>query len=233
MSEPSLPESPARNIQPAAAKPWTEAARAEFIAQRALKRLADEPEGAVVTAHIAKLQNFLRQASESIADRKGLIEQERKWLREAKGRRVTLFREVNETRRNRALSEKRRAELLEPYEKAGIELEHWTNVAKANIANYRADVERVKGNIRDLVVCWLLSYQRQWPGQRSPSYTSLRTVLGAEGVPFCLPKRSLDKLVSVAKTDVARSRGDKRWPFAAEMLRWLAEPDRTIGPEIP
>lgn len=233
MNDSTLSESLVRNIPPAAAKQETEAERAAREYRLASKRLAAGPEGTAVIEGLERLSEFVKCYSERIAEREAIDAHERKWLMTAKGRRLTLDRLIKATWRNRALNQKQRARRLKAFHKAEEELWHWTREAKAEIATCRAEINRAKWTIRDLLVVHALAYQSAYPGQRVPSYANMRAAVWTIEARSLLPKTPISKLVSLAKAEVARSGGAVRWAFAAEILRSLAEPAETIEPEIP
>lgn len=190
----------------------------------ALKREAAGPHGAETVRALEVLRNYLNLVAERIPELEGQIDEERKWLREGKGRRAYMLRERASYWRNTTLSPSQRAELLRQVQKPIEELRHWTEVARANIAAWRAEITRIDHVSRDLLQAFLVGYQFRYEGKRVPSYDRCRKALAGAGTRRLLGITPLCKLASLARAAATRPGGKLLRPHTAAAERHLPEP---------
>jgi hypothetical protein len=210
---------PAQDIARAASKQLTEDGFTEFAARRALERIAAGPDGALAVQATETLRDYLHRAVERIAELKACIDDDRKFLRTSKARWATLARFVTRNEHDRTLSAARRAELLTLIQAASEELRYSTAMARANIDDARAEIQRIRRVQRDLLGAFLLGEELRYPGQRVPSFKDVGLAIEGFAASRLLPKTNLCKLHSLAKAEAARPGGAVLWPHTAKNMQ--------------
>ncbi len=197
---------------------------AERATRLALQREAAGPHGAETVRALEVLRDYLNLAAERIAELEGQRDEERKWLRKAKGRRAYMLRERASYGLNTTLSPAQRAELLRQVQKPIEELRHWTEVARAKIDDARAKITRIDHVRRDFLQAFLVGYPLRYEGKRVPNYNRLRAAIAGAGTRRLLGTTPLCKLASLARAAATRPGGKLLWPHTAAALRHLPEP---------
>ena len=197
---------------------------AECKRRLALKREAAGPHGAETVRALEVLRDYLTLADGKRSKLKGQIDKERKWLRKAKGRRAYMLREQASYWRNTTLSPSQRAESLRQVQKPIEELRHETEVARANIAAWRAEIKRIDHVSRDLLQAFLVCYPLRYEGKRVPRYDRVGTAIAGAGARRLLGTTPLCKLASLAKAAAKQPGGELLWPHTAAAERHLPKP---------
>src|SRR5207245_13580 len=103
---------------------------------------------------------------------------------------------------------------------------------RTSIVEREAAIKSVEHEILDLLVAVALAEVLRFPARRRQRYRDLRLALRWGDPPLSLPRTPINKLIQLAKQDVARIGGADRWPHTSRMLRTLTEGSATIEPKI-